>query len=86
MIDTFHSYTSSLESPAERHFNVTPSDVDDLPVRPRALRIGSAGVVVLRDEAGQDVSYGVAAGEILTFRAIQVRATGTTAGDIVGWY
>ena len=86
MIDTFQSLSSSLENPAERHFPITPSDADNLPVRPRALRIGSPGVVVLRDEAGQDVSYGVAAGEILTFRAVQVRATGTTAGDIVGWY
>jgi len=86
MTDTFQSYTSTLESPAEHHFTVIPSDTADLAVRPRALRIGGAGSVVLRDAKGADVAYAVQAGEILPVRALRVMATGTTATGIVGWY
>ena len=86
MTDTFQSFTSSLESPAEHHFSVIPSDTTDIAVRPRALRIGGAGMIVLRDRKGIDVSYVVQAGEILPVRALRVLATGTTATDIVGWY
>lgn len=86
MIDTFQSFASSLESPAERHFTVVPSDTETLAVRPRSLRIGTGGTIVLRDAAGVDVSYKVAACEILPIRPVQVLATGTTASDIVGWY
>ena len=86
MTDTFKEFKTSLESPAEHHFLVQPSDTTDLPYRPRALRIGTAGTVVVRDVAGNDVSYSVEAGEILSIRAVRVLAGGTTATSIVGWY
>ena len=86
MVDTFKSFKTSLESPAEHHFVVAPDDAQDLPVRPRALRIGVAGTLVVRDVAGTDVTYTVDAGEVLSLRATRVLATGTTASDIVGWY
>jgi len=86
MTDTFENFASSLDSPAEHHFTVTPSDTADLAIRPRALRIGGAGTIVLRDRAGADVAYAVQAGEVLPVRALRVLATGTTATDIVAWY
>lgn len=86
MTDTFQSYTSSLESPAEYHYPITPNDSQDLPVRPRALRVGGQGSLVVRDVDGTDVTYAVQAGEVLSLRAVRILATGTTASDIVGWY
>lgn len=86
MTDTFHAYNPSLDSPAENHFEITPSDTADLPFRPRALRIDTGGTIVMRDDAQQDVSYTVADGEILAFRPWRVLATGTTATGIVGWF
>ena len=85
MIDRFATYSPSLEGPADYHFGIVPSDTQDLPIRPRAIRIGGEGIVVLRDKAGVDVSYAVVAGEALPVRCIRVLATGTTATNIVGW-
>ena len=84
MADPFASNASGLDSPATRHFSITPAD-SDLAIRPRAIRCGGAGNLVIRDEAGTDVTYAVSAGEVLAFRAIQVRAA-STATAIVGWY
>ncbi len=85
MIDPFENYAASLEGPAEHHFAIAPSDTTDLVRRPRAIRIGGEGIVVLRDVAGVDVAYAVAAGEILPIRCVRVLATGTTATNITGW-
>ena len=85
MIDPFENYSSSLEGPAEHHFEITPSDSSDLLRRPRAIRAGSEGIVVLRDVAGVDLAYAVTAGEVLPIRCLRVLATGTTATNIIGW-
>lgn len=74
----------SLNGPATRHYAITPNDGADLPVRPRALFVTVAGNVVIRDEEGVDVTYPVSVGDVLTFRAVRVLATGTTA-TVVGW-
>ena len=73
-------------SPGVRHFAITPSDTVDLPVKPRAIRANGAGNVVLTDEGGVDITYTVAAGEILPFSPVLVKATSTTATGLVGWY
>jgi hypothetical protein len=38
----------------------------------------------LEDEAGNALTYFVQAGQIIPFRAVKVRATGTTA-TVFGW-
>lgn len=86
MSDAFANFTSSLDSPGEFHFAISPSDTDPLPARPRVLRVGTGGLLVLVDKAGVEVTYNVVDGEILPFRALAIRATGTTATNIVGWY
>ena len=86
MSDFFDDYSKTLESPADHHFVITPSDTADLAIIPRALRVGGAGTLSLRDKAGQDITYTVFDGEVVVFRAVRVLATGTTAGNIVGWY
>jgi len=85
MADPFSSHNPKLDSPASRHFTITPSDNTDLATRPRALKVTVGGNVVVRDEGGVDITYPVVAGEILPLRAVRVLATGTTA-TVVGWY
>lgn len=86
MADHFDDFTKTLESPADRHFPIVPDDGTDLAIMPRAVRVGGAGAVVMRDRSGQDITYVVAAGEVLVFRPLRILASGTTATDIVGWY
>ncbi len=84
MSDPFQHHARSLESPATRHFTVTPSDGTDLPLRPRVLYCAAAGSVMLRDAAGTDLAYALEAGDILPVSAVRVLATGTSA-VIYGW-
>jgi len=84
MSDLFGAHRVGLESPADRHFPITAADAD-LAIIPRSIRVDGAGTLVLRDGAGTDVTYNVVAGEVLVFRAVQVRAASTATG-IVGWY
>ncbi len=85
MPDPFDSDYVNLTSPAVAHYVVIPSDGADLPVRPRALYVNSAGTAVLQDKDGESVSYEVTAGAVLTLRPTRVLATGTTA-QLVAWY
>lgn len=82
--DPFADIRRSLESPATTHMAITPQDGVDLPVRPRVLRVLTAGDLALRDAGGTILIYPVSAGEILAFSAVGVEATGTSA-TAVGW-
>ena len=84
-MDPFDKYARGLESPANRHFAITPSDSADLAVLPRVIYCAAAGTAVLRDGAGTDLSYALLAGQILPFAPVRVLATGTTA-TLCGWY
>ena len=73
--------------PALDHIAITPSDVTtyDNP-RLRGLFVGTAGTVSVKcNLTGAIVSYTMPAGGILPINVYQVRATGTAAGNIVGW-
>lgn len=85
MSDPFPGFTTGLTSPGANHYTVTASDTVDLPERPRAFCILTDGNVVLRDQAGVDVTYPVFAGQVIPFRAVRVLATGTTA-TLAAWY
>lgn len=84
-IDPFANHRRGLESPVTHHMTITPQNGVDLPVRPRVLRVLTAGDLVLRDEAGTVITYAVEAGETLGFSAVGIEATGTTA-TVAGWY
>jgi len=88
MADRFSGVMDSVSSPATRGVAVAAHDVDALADIPKALFVGTAGDVVARGVGGgADVTFrNVAAGSILPFRAQYVRATGTTAQDIVALY
>lgn len=72
--------------PAREGFAITPNDGADLSANTRALWVGGAGNIVV-DFVGSGSSItiaGVPAGTLLPFEVKRVRATGTTATNIVG--
>ncbi len=85
-IDTFRSSSDTLLAGARAPFAVSPHDTNELAIVPKALYVGTSGHVVLRGIDGiADVTFrNVPAGAILDVRAQFIRATGTTAADIVG--
>lgn len=74
---------------ARYHASVTKSDTIDIPakngLRPRALRIGGAGDVIVLDESSDSITYTCVAGEVLEIQAKRVM-NGTTATNIVAWF
>ena len=85
-IDRFQNFSDTSVGPARAPFAVTPSDTIDLPLVPKAIYVGTGGNVVLRGvDATADVTFkNVASGQVIDVRAQFVRATGTTAADLVG--
>jgi hypothetical protein len=82
-------FANSVDTPAlssRAPFAVTPHDSTILPTIPEALYVGTGGNIVLRGVDGTaDVTFqNVPAGAVLDVRASHVRATGTTAGAIIG--
>jgi len=80
---------NAIYAPATRHFAITPDDDTDLEAteaQPRALYIGTGGTLSMTDEVGAIVIYTVSDGQVIPFRPVRVRATGTTATGIIGWY
>ncbi|SNR72005.1 spike base protein, RCAP_Rcc01079 family [Puniceibacterium sediminis] len=83
-VDDFQSYSPGMESPVAHAVAITPSDTADLTRLTRAIYVGGAG----------DLRIDLADGSTVTFvgmpvgwhpiRVARVRATGTTATDIVG--
>lgn len=84
--DPFDGQADSAMSPATRCFGIVPSDSSELAHATKAIYIGTAGDVTLvsLDADGPVTFRNVAAGSILDVRVRAVRATATTAADIVG--
>jgi len=86
MADTFASYDTGKESPADNAITVTASDVTVLDTS-RALYVGGTGNVAVIMKGGQSVIFvAVPAGSVLPIRVTQVLATGTTASSILSIY
>lgn len=83
--DIFQNHADAIAQPARRAFAVNPHDVNEIAVLPKALFVGTGGTVILRAiDATADVTMkNVASGQVIDVRAQYVRATGTTAADIV---
>lgn len=84
--DGFGSSVDSIVAPTRNCFTVTPNDVSVLAVLPKAIYVGTGGTIVLRAiDSAQDVTFvNVASGSVLDVRATIIRATGTTATNIIG--
>lgn len=87
MPDLFATHSSSLDSPAQKAFAITPDDNNDLPITTRALYTGKGGtlVCILADDSAEVTFTALPAGQVLPIRVRRVRATGTTAAmDLLG--
>ncbi len=86
MPDAFSSYADSPLGPSTHAFAIAPHDTNGLNQITKAIYVGTAGHVALRPvNSATDVLYqNVPAGSYLTIRASHVRATGTTAANLVG--
>ncbi len=76
----------SLTGPARAPFAIVPNDTMPLTVIPKRIFVGTGGHVALRGmNATADVVYrNVASGVYLNVRPGFIRATGTTAADLIG--
>ena len=85
-IDRFSAIADTVVAPSANAFPIVPDDENDLPEVTKALYIGTGGTLVLRSiHSDQDATFvNVISGSILDVRTVAVRATGTTASDIVG--
>lgn len=87
MADQFSGTLDSVSAPATRGVAVAPHDVNGLADVPKALFVGTGGNLTVRGSGNADLVFkNVPDGSILPFRAQYVRATGTTAADIVALY
>ena len=88
MADQFANNADQVSAPATRAVAVVPHDTNALADIPKALYVGTGGTIVMRGVAGTaDQTWkGVAGGSIVPFRAQYVRATGTTAADLLALY
>lgn len=69
-------------APASHWYTITPSDSENLTIRPRALFLPVGGDVALRDIDGNDITFTLAAG-YHPLRPNRVLATGTTADLVI---
>lgn len=86
MADDFTTHRDALIGPSRAPFPITPHDTAPLATVPKRLFVGTGGNVTLRGVDGAaDVIYkNVGSGVYLNVRASHVRATGTTASDLLG--
>lgn len=77
--------TDSTLGPALAPFPVIPSDTQALPEVPKGLYVGTGGDVTLRGVGGSvDVTYrNLPDASYIAVRAQFVRATGTTAANLI---
>lgn len=87
MIDTFRTHARTLTSPPEHAGAIVPDDGGTLGHAARAVYVGTAGDLAVRMLGGAEVTLAsVPAGALLPIRVDRVRATGTTAGQILGFW
>lgn len=85
MSDEFAAQSQTAATPSEHAFAVVPDDAAPLSAVPKYLYVGGGGTVVLRAVDSQvDTTFvNVPDGGYLYVRASHIRASGTTATDIV---
>lgn len=77
--DVFRLDPDDPDNPARGTFGVTPHDVNELPLIPKALYFNATGWVTVRSiDASADEAFYVTSGQTLDVRAKYVRATGTS--------
>ena len=85
MPDIFANSIDSHDGPSRAPYAVVPHDSNELPDIPKGLYVGSGGDVTLRGVgASADVTYrNLPDASYIAVRARYVRATGTTAANLI---
>ncbi|MCU0947418.1 MAG: hypothetical protein MUF47_04105 [Porphyrobacter sp.] len=85
-VDPFELHSDSLMAPAKAAFAITPDDSADLPMVAKAIYVGTGGDLVLcAVDSDADATFAnLPDGTILPVRVRAIRATGSTAANIVG--
>ena len=85
MADKFASQSDSASGPARDAFALVPSDTLPISPLPKGIYVGTGGSVTLRAADGAaDVTYrNLGDGSYISVRAQFVRATGTTASNLI---
>jgi hypothetical protein len=87
MPDVFASHSPGLSAPLASAFPISPNDATDLPTMTRQIRVtGAGGSIVAVWADGVETTEPVSAGETLDWRIRRVKATGTTATGLRGYY
>jgi hypothetical protein len=87
MPDAFATYGSSLSAPLTGGFSITPDDNNDLAQTTRQIRVtGTGGNIALVWASGLASTEPVNAGDMLDWRVARVKATGTTATGLRGYF
>jgi type 1 fimbria pilin len=88
MSNPFSGVSDAPYAPATRALAVVPDDTAPLSDTPKGLYVGTGGDIVMRGLNGtSDQTWkAVPSGTVLPFRAQYVRATGTTAADMLALY
>lgn len=85
MVDRFSAHAGGLNAPASHGFAIAAHDSNELAEVTRAIYVGGAGALALVMESGASLTLsGIAGGTLLPLRARLVKATGTTATNLVG--
>ncbi|MEE4451348.1 spike base protein, RCAP_Rcc01079 family [Novosphingobium resinovorum] len=86
MSDPFETHSDAAFAPSRAPYTIVPSDAEALTLVPKGIYVGTGGDIVLRGVDGtSDVTYrNLPDASYVAVRALYVRATGTTAADLVG--
>lgn len=85
MTDPFPSHVDAPSAPSCAPYALVPHDTDELTVIPKGIYVGTGGDVTLRGvNSVMDVIYrNLPDASYIAVRAQYVRATGTTASDLI---
>ena len=85
MADPYGTYSDNVSAPARNAYALVPHDSNQLTVIPKGIYVGTGGDITLRAiDAAVDVTYrNLPNASYIAVRAAYVRATGTTAANLI---
>lgn len=88
MADRFSDVADTPAMPPRGCVVVVPDDARSLATVAKALYVGTGGSIVMRgiDDATDQLWKNIPSGALIPFRVAAIRATGTTAADMLALY